>query len=586
MKKKIWMKWTLMAGLVLAGLVLSLGIILPRLLDVRQYQPQIEALISKKLNRSFTVGGGMDVSFFPWVGLRLSQVNLENPKGFFPRQMVTAAGFEIRLKLLPLIQRRFQVKTFVLEDFVLYLGTDGAGRCNWEDLGRPRHSPPAPRGTVINDLTVEKFQLRNGTLVYGNARHHWEERITQLNLELKNIRLEAPIKVDLMGRIQGRGISLRGYAGPLGHLGEEGEIPLDLTLEALGNLKIRFIGRVFDFGRGLWGDVSLLPSSPRKWLGPLGRTLPGDTLNHLAGAFALSLRPGFIGLSHGHLALDLSRFDFAMGFHTRDGGDLRFDLDLDRMDLDRYLPLVKGLFSSRPPSRGVNSGSPKPRGGEGKGSWEHPMLKGRFRAGALSLGGGQLEDVVAHVRGRGGRFIVQPLTLSAYQGRLDADLTIHMGTQEPHLDLGLNISDVRLGPWVRAVTGQPLVEGRCRGRMDLSTRGRGPDQWKRHLFGEGEGRLFDGAVAGLDRLDPSLESGTMGIDWAAPMVFSILKIPFGIQGGVVTIDQAHLVSSLVGLMAHGTLDLVQGDWDFHLTPTLEWDGDVKGFNRLFKGLSQ
>ena len=594
MKIRIWMKWTLMAGLALVGLVLALGIILPRVLDLRQYQPQIEALVSRQLNRSFSVGAGMDVSVFPWVGLRLSQVKVENPDGFDSREMLSAVGFEIRLKLLPLIQRRFQVKTFVLEEAVLRLEVDGQGRGNWEGLGKQKSplpsqmAPRKPRSQPIDELIVQKCRIRNATLIYKNARHQRIHRISQLNMALEDIRLDTPIPVDASGLFQGQAISLVGYVGPLGQWGEDGEIPLDLTLEALGDLKLRFLGRLFDGGKGLWGDVTLFHCVPRRWLGHLGLASPRDpsSLNHMAGTLSLSLRPGFIGLSNGHLSLDASRFSFAMGLHTRDGGDLRFDIELDHMDLDRYRPPRSVAKTKEDSSPVKNAASPASHASQGKGFWETMMLKGRFRAQALTLAGGRLTDIVVHAQGEKGRFLAQPLTLSAYHGSLDGDFRLDITGAVPRMDLELNLSDVQLGPWVADVTKQNWVEGRFRCHLDLSTRGWNLDQWKQSLSGRGEALLFNGSLGGLDRLDPTLKSLTLGLDWAKPMVFSTLRVPLGIEKGRVSIVSAHLKSSLVGLVGQGVWDLNGGRLDLKLTPTLEWDGGVQEFNRLFKGLSQ
>jgi GNAT superfamily N-acetyltransferase len=62
-----------------------------------------------------TVAGDLSLSLFPWAGLAFTDLRIGNPGGFHEREMLSVAGFEARVKLLPLLSRDVQVKRLILD---------------------------------------------------------------------------------------------------------------------------------------------------------------------------------------------------------------------------------------------------------------------------------------------------------------------------------------------------------------------------------------------------------------------------------------------------------------------------------------
>ena len=76
------MKWIfIIAGSLVAVSVIAV-LVLPFFIDVEQYRPQIEQQVTKATGRTFTLGGDLKPSLFPWIGVRLSDLHLGNPPGF------------------------------------------------------------------------------------------------------------------------------------------------------------------------------------------------------------------------------------------------------------------------------------------------------------------------------------------------------------------------------------------------------------------------------------------------------------------------------------------------------------------------
>ena len=86
MKKAI--KWI---AIVVGGLIVLVIVgllIIPSFVDLQKYKPQIEEQVAKSTGRPFTIGGDLDLSLFPWVGVALSDLHLGNPPGFKEKDFV------------------------------------------------------------------------------------------------------------------------------------------------------------------------------------------------------------------------------------------------------------------------------------------------------------------------------------------------------------------------------------------------------------------------------------------------------------------------------------------------------------------
>ena len=130
-------KWLLIAVGALVALVLVAIIVIPMLVDVQKYKPQIEEKVSEATGRPFAIGGDLDLSIFPWVGISLSDLHLGNPPGFTEKNLLSVQSFEGRVRLIPLLSKDIQVKRFILKGPRIVLEKNKKGRANWQGLGKP-----------------------------------------------------------------------------------------------------------------------------------------------------------------------------------------------------------------------------------------------------------------------------------------------------------------------------------------------------------------------------------------------------------------------------------------------------------------
>ena len=135
-----------------------------------------------------------------------------------------------------------------------------------------------------------------------------------------------------------------------------------------------------------------------------------------------------------------------------------FDLDIDRLDVDKYLP-------------------PKAAAAEGKAT-EKPLdfsaIKGIEASGTVRIGQLQVAKVKAdkvrlEVKAAGGRLDVAPLSANFYGGSLDGALSID--AKDNHVALKNRLANVNINPLMQDAFGKDVLEGRGNVALDVTTAG-------------------------------------------------------------------------------------------------------------------
>ncbi|MCK5347748.1 MAG: AsmA family protein, partial [Desulfobacula sp.] len=151
------LKWLFIIGGVFVVLIIAAVIIIPQFIDVKKYKPTIEQKVVEATGRSFTLGDDMDLSVFPWVGVKLTDLHLGNLAGYKEKDMVSVKNFEVRLKVMPLLSKRIEVKTFVLDSPKIYLEKLKNGDANWQGIGKQQGEKAQKKKKAEKPSTSQKL---------------------------------------------------------------------------------------------------------------------------------------------------------------------------------------------------------------------------------------------------------------------------------------------------------------------------------------------------------------------------------------------------------------------------------------------
>jgi AsmA protein len=591
-------KWIIGIVVGILVLVIALLLIVPQFIDIQKYKPEIEKQAEQATGRPFSIGGDLRLSLFPWAVIGLSDVHLGNPPGYKEKDLLYVKSFDVEVKLLPLISKDVQVKRFSVDGLRLNLEKNKQGRGNWEGIGKTLDkAPPAPpkdtarqpeektQGVFpLKALEVGEFAVKNASFLYLDQGTGEKKEISGLTLTLQDVSLERPIRLMLTALLDNQPLSIEGSLGPVGTDFGNAKIPLDMTLKAFKEVNVSLKGNVvaatqqFDLG------LQVSPFSPRKVFSAMGKPFPVATsdpeaLTKVALKATLKGSPDKVSLSQGALDLDESKLNFSLNAKEFSKPDVAFDLNLDKINVDRYLPPAKGAAKEE-----KGKAAPAAAKKTDYAPLRKMVVNGTVKVGMLTAMGAKLEDVNLKITGKNGIINIDPLTAKVYQGGVSAKSALDVRQDVPKTSVDFQAKGVQAGPLVRDVLKKDLIEGTANADASIQMEGDDPDLIKKTLDGKGQFVFTDGAVKGIDLAGMARNvKGAFGLakegEQKPKTDFSELNAPFTVTKGLVDTTGTTMNSPLLRILATGKANLVNESLDLRvetkLVGSLKGQGDTK-----------
>jgi len=591
-------KWIGFIGVGLIVIIAAVLLLAPMFVDIQQYKPQIEQKVSEATGRPFTLDGDLQLSLFPWAGLSFSDLHLGNPPGFEQKDLLFVKSFDVKVKLLPLLFKDIQVKRFVLKGPRIALEKAKDGRVNWEGIGKPAPSkekvaPPekgSPEGLSLKALVVGEFTITEGSVIWIDHSKGERKEISDVTLRLQDVSLDRPIQLAFSALLDENPVSLKGSVGPGGKDLGKGTVPLNISVNALKQVDMDVKGRIMNPATAPRFDLAISVSSfsPRKLVAALGQAFPiitadPDVLKRVAFHANLKGDPRNISISDGILDLDESRMTFFIKAGDFSKPDVTFDLNIDTIDLDRYLP---------PPGEKKPADEKKTSGGETPEKKKidytplrRVVLNGTMKVGEIKVGNARIQDLNLKITGKKGIFHLDPVTLKLYEGDVSAKGTLDVRKETPKSNIELQAKGVQAGPLLQDILDKDFLKGTANTDVSLRMAGDDAERIKKTLTGKGDFLFKDGAIKGIDL--PGMVRNVKAAFGLAEKVeekprtdFSELHVPFTITNGVVKTSGTTLKSPLLRVMTAGEANLIHETLDFKVEP--KFVATIKGQEDIMK----
>jgi AsmA protein len=430
---------------------------------------------------------------------------------------------------------------------------------------------------------VGELSVQNAQVVMIDHRSGSRQEISALDLALRDVSFDRPVRLTLAAEINRKPLSAEGRFGPLGRNPGMGAVPLELTAEAFGQLKLKIRGTLENLLAAPLAriEVEVAEFSPRRLLAEIGRPLPPTADANVLGRVSLkagvTADAGSVAVSDGVLALDGSKLDVSAKAKEFAKPNLAFELQLDQINIDRYLPLASASGAGGPPA-----GAPVRK--TDYAPLRKLELSGNARIGKLTASRVKAEDLNLKITAKDGVLSLDPFSMKLYQGAAAGKTTVDLKGESPVTEVQLHLDKVQVNPLLQDVANKDFLEGAAQARIGLSTRGADIAQIKQALNGRGSLTFNDGAIVGVD-LANMVRNVTTALGGEAPTGakprtdFSELNVPFTIDHGVFHTPETSLKSPLIRLLAAGKADLVKETLHFRVDPklvgTIKGQGDAK-----------
>ena len=589
--------------------------VLYAMFDGEKLKAELARVVLEQKQRKLDIAGKVELAVWPEVSLRLGRVTLSEPGG--KEEFAALDSARVAVAVMPLLSKQVQVQRIEVAGLKATLVKRKDGTLNIADLvggekqtaGKsPSGVPSGTQGAGAGASANSPVQLDIAGIKISNAQLTWRDEKSGSTTSLSNLDIGS-------GRILADGakqtlavdslsIAARGKTGA-----DAFELKLDapkllLSPEKSGGETLSLSATLAGNGRNITAKLALAGiegNAKALKIGKLaldldakagetsakGRLESPVTVDLPAQILALENLAGKIEIAHpqmpmkqlvlpiaGKLRTDLAKQNATLELGTKFDDSkialklnvakfaplaLGFDLDIDQLNVDKYLPPAAAKPAEKAPKDDKLDFSAL------KGHDVH----GTIRIGALQASKLKLAKLNATLKLAGGRLDVAPLSLSLYEGTANGSLMLNANGNQ--LALKQNLAGISINPLMKDLADKDLLEGRGNVVLDIASRGDSVAAMKKALGGTASLSLKDGAIKGIN-LAQSLRDikGKLGARQDTTQQaragdktdFSELTASLKIANGVARNDDLAMKSPFLRLTGAGDIDIGSGQMNY------------------------
>jgi AsmA protein len=521
-----WLKYSLYALLGLVILLAAGAAILALTFDPNQYKDEVEKLVRDKTGRTLKFHGDVKLAFWPSLGVSVGKVTLSRRASEHDFAAFDSAHVSVRV--LPLLRGEASVDQVRLAGLKASVIRAKGGKFDFEDLlGAAGAKQPAAASSKPDKIKfdVAGIRLENGTLAYKDEGSGQTLEVAHLELRTGRIAEDVPGKLSLGAQLKGK--------QPLvdAKVALESGYRFSLARQeyALNGLSLKVDGAAADFSR-------------------LALSLAGDVRADVAKeSVSAELTAKF----------DETTIRGKAAMAKFDAPHYTFDIDVDRLNLDRYLVASPKAKPAPGANAKVDVDVPVDLSG-----LKGLRADGKLAVGALQLQGLKLAELKAQLRAADGRADLEPHSAKLYEGTLQGALSLNASGNR--VALKETLANVAIGPLVKDLMARDALEGRGNVTLDVTAAGASVNAMKKSLGGTARFALRNGAVKGFNLTEAlrktkaafgSKSAQQQPSDPSQRTDFSEMTASFVIRNGVARNDDLDVKAPLVRLGGAGDIDI-------------------------------
>ncbi len=193
---------TFIGAVILLGLVSLIGLVV--FVNPNDLKPQISQAVTKFTGRQLQLGGDIQWSLFPWLGLQLNDAKLTNNPGFgSDKPIAQIKKLEIQVRLFPLLHKQLEIGKLQIHGLTLYLIKNAKGQVNWEGPLTSSQKTSRNSANNLNDslkplgFIVTGLDIRDGHIIYIDQQKNKQFEITGLQLKSTKLAINKSSPFDI-----------------------------------------------------------------------------------------------------------------------------------------------------------------------------------------------------------------------------------------------------------------------------------------------------------------------------------------------------------------------------------------------------
>ncbi len=277
------------------------------------------------------------------------------------------------------------------------------------------------------------------------------------------------------------------------------------------------------------------------------------------------------------LKLDDSRIHGNVGISQFNKPLYTFDLNIDKLDLNRYLPQQTQTASNENKPAKTASTEEQPLD---LSALKALNAQGNIRIGWLKYGKTEAKNLNIGLKAQDGVASLDPLNVDVYQGTVRGGVKVD-ARATPAIAIRQNLQNIAVGPLLVDTINNDMLSGTGNVNLDVTAQGNTVTALKKSLGGSVDLRMADGAVKGFDlagtirdakgKLNLLKGQANTAADQTKKTDFSELTATFNIKNGVAHNDDLAMKAPIFRLPkgeSKGDIDIGKEQINYLAKPTL------------------
>lgn len=299
-------------------------------------------------------------------------------------------------------------------------------------------------------------------------------------------------------------------------------------------------------------------------------TLTGLNLGIKADGQKLALQGLDVKLDDSHIQGNVGISQFSKPLYT-------FDLNIDKLDLNRYLPAAEAKAAETKAAEKTANSAEQPID---LSALKALNAQGNIRIGWLKYGKTEAKNLNIGLKAQDGLASLDPLNLDVYQGTVRGSVKLD-ARATPAVAIQQNLQNIAVGPMLVDTINNDMLSGNGNLNLNVTAQGNTVTALKKSLGGSVDLRMADGAVKGFDlagtirdakgKLNLLKGQSNANADNSKKTDFSELTATFNIKNGVAHNDDLAMKAPVFRLTkgeSKGDIDIGKEQINYVAKPTL------------------
>ncbi len=421
--------------LLLVGFAIVVPIAAYFFFDPNHFKNEITTYINSKSGLPLEIHGKISLQVFPWVGLKVHQVDLAQPSSFGQGKMIEIQEMGLKMPLNELLQKHLQIESLDVKGLTIHAIKNKEGSTNWEYYSKQvknKQNDNSSTSVQKNDKSTQvskklRFDLLQFSL--NDAKATFEDRQSGEKIEIE--------KLQLVGR---QGTAAGSY--PI-----EGEISVKTNdLSSQGKFEGIFKEVNDKWLADLQTDFTFeMPKNPAAFR-------KGSVSTQINANFAESIAFNKLVVKSGQLEL---KGHCKVPFDEKQA--ITFHADMNKLDLDALSDSSKVATKQAATSDVAKIVPVKQVATKPKASQQ--LITGSVTIGKVLAHDLVLENVSTQVKKDANTLTLRDLSANLYQGKLQTNVVKNLQNPSAPVALVGKLTQISLAPLLKDLKQEARVSG-------------------------------------------------------------------------------------------------------------------------------